>query len=143
MRCNQDKEHVDPALQNLDNDEALALLASAGGQESGFESNPTAVADMVVSDAPSPFWMVNLIDFYEEANFRDGRNTDLSGEEANAIYGNAILPTLLRYNSLPDILMPVAVTLTDEGVEWEQAAIVRYASRDAFLNAFPLNPQAD
>lgn len=58
------------------------------------------------------------------------------------IYGNAILPTLLRYNSLPDILMPVAVTLTDEGVEWEQAAIVRYASRDAFLNAFGLNPRA-
>jgi uncharacterized protein (DUF1330 family) len=139
--------YFDPALQNLDNDEALALLADTGGagsgEEPGFETNPAAVVDMVVSDAPSPFWMVNLIDFYEEANFPDGRDTDLSGEEANEIYGKAILPTLLRYNSLPDILMPVAVTLTDEGVEWEQAAIVRYASRDAFLNAFLLNPQAD
>ena len=135
--------YFDPALQNINNDEALALLAGVGGADSGFESNSAVVVDMVVSDAPSPFWMVNLIDFYEEANFPDGRDTDLSGEEANEIYGNAILRTLLRYNSLPDILMPVAVTLTDEGVEWEQAAIVRYASRDAFLNAFPLNPQAD
>jgi uncharacterized protein (DUF1330 family) len=139
--------YFDPALQNLDTDEARALLAgasgAASGEEPGFESNPEAVVDMVVSDAPSPFWMVNLIDYYEKAKFSDGRDTDLSGKEANEIYGNAILPTLLRYNSLPDILMPVAVTLTDEGVEWEQAAIVRYASRDAFLNAFPLNPQAD
>ncbi len=139
--------YFDPALQNLDTDEARALLAgtsgAASGEESDFESISTAIVDMVVSDAPSPFWMVNLINFYEKAKFPDGRDTDLSGEEANEIYGKAILPTLLRYNSLPDILMPVAVTLTDEGVEWEQAVIVRYASRDAFLNAFPLNPQAD
>ncbi|MEP5570049.1 MAG: DUF1330 domain-containing protein [Halioglobus sp.] len=139
--------YFDPALQNLDNDEALALLASAGGAGSGegagFDSNTAAVVDMVVSDAPSPFWMVNLIDFYDKATFIDGRDTDLSGEEASEVYGNAILPTLLRYNSLPDILMPVAVTLTNERVEWEQAAIVRYASRDAFLNAFSLNPQAE
>jgi len=141
--------YFDPALQNLDEDEALALLTGAsaggagGGEEAGFESISAAVLNMAISDVPSPFWMVNLIDYYEKANFPDGRDTDLSGQEANAIYGNAILPTLLRYNSLPDLLVPVAVTLTDEGVEWEQAAIVRYASRDAFLNAFALNPQAD
>lgn len=139
--------YFDPALQNLDHTEAAALLAGSGGAgsdgEPGFESNPAAIVDMVVSDAPSPFWMVNLIDFYEEANFPDGRDSDLSGKEANEIYGNAILPTLLRYNSLPDLLMSVALTLTVDEVEWEQAAFVRYASRDAFLNAFPLNPQAD
>ncbi len=140
--------YFDPALQNLDSDEALATLLAANvnagsGENSALQSNIAAVIDMVVSDAPSPFWMVNLIDFYEEANFPDGRDTDLSGKEANEIYGDAIVPTLLRYNSLPDIVMPVAIILTDEEVEWEQAAIVRYASRDAFLNAFALNPQAD
>jgi uncharacterized protein (DUF1330 family) len=137
--------YFDPALQNLNEEEALALLASVAGADSGdttLESNIETVIDMVVSDAPSPFWMVNLIDFYEEANFPDGRETDLSGEEANAIYSNAVLPNLMRYNSLPEFVMTVAVTLTDEGVEWEQVAIPRYASRDAFLNAFPLNPAA-
>ena len=138
--------YFDPALQNLDNEQAFSLLANAGANgssnNSAFDSNPAAVVDMVVSDAPSPFWMVNLIDFYEQANFPDGRDTDLSGEEANQIYGNTILPTLLRYNSLPDLLMPVAVILTNEEFAWEQAAIVRYASRDAFLNAFALNPRA-
>lgn len=138
--------YFDPALQNLDRDEALALL-SANTPETGdgaeFGSDSDVLIDMVVSDAPGPFWMVNLIDFYQRANFPDGRDTDLSGAEANQIYGNTILPTLLRYNSLPEILMPVAVVLTDEEIAWEQAAIVRYASRDAFLNAFALNPTAD
>lgn len=138
--------YFDPALQNLDEAEALALLASVAGSEfndsESIASNIEPVVNMVVSDAPSPFWMVNLIDFYEEANFADGRETDLSGEEANDIYGNAILPNLSRFNSLPDFVMPVAVTLTDEGIEWEQVAIPRYASRDAFLNAFALNPSA-
>ncbi len=140
--------YVDTALQNLDSDEALAILAAANDntesvENPAFQSNMATVIDMVVSDAPSPFYMVNLVDFYEEANFPDGRDTDLSGEEANEIYGNTILPTLLAHNSQPYIAMPVAIILTDDEVEWEQAAIMRYASRDAFLNVFALNPQAD
>ncbi|MEM9255185.1 MAG: DUF1330 domain-containing protein [Pseudomonadota bacterium] len=139
--------YVDPALQNIDAASAVEILSSSGGDLSGDGesfgvSNPQAVIDMIVSDQPGPFWMVNLIDFYEQANFPDGRDTDLTGEEANTIYGNAIVPDLLRFNSSPQLTMPVLVTLTDGGIEWEQAAIVRYASRDAFLNAFVFNPGA-
>ncbi len=138
--------YFDPALQGLDADAALALLAGVDrdgqGDASNLQSNVDTLVDMVVSDAPGPFWMVNLIDFYDKANFPDGRETALSGEEANAMYSDAILPTLLRYHSLPEFVMPVSVILTDEEVEWEQVAIPRYASRDAFLNAFPLNPEA-
>jgi uncharacterized protein (DUF1330 family) len=132
--------YFDPALQNLDREQALELLQL--GNDTGFDANAEAIIQMVVSDSPSPFWMVNLIDFYEQANYRDGRETDLSGAEANEIYGQAIFPTLFSYNSLPGLLMPVQVVLTAEPANWEQAAIVRYASRDAFLNAFPLNPHA-
>lgn len=139
--------YFDPALLDLDAEDALRLLADSAGADNpgatGIEPNVQPLIDMLVSDAPGPFWMVNLIDFYDQANFPDGRDTDLTGEEANAIYSNAILPVLLRYNSFPDFVMPVAVTLTDEGIEWEQVAIPRYASRDAFLNAFALNPSAD
>ncbi|WP_279250019.1 DUF1330 domain-containing protein [Candidatus Marimicrobium litorale] len=137
--------YFDPALQNLNRDNAIAVVEAAndGSRDLGLDSDPEAIIDMVVSDAPGPFWMVNLIDHYEQATFPDGRDTDLSGAEADAIYGNAILPTLLQFNSLPELVMPVAIVLTDEEIKWEEAAIVRYASRDAFLNAFPLNPQAD
>jgi hypothetical protein len=139
--------YFDPALQNLDEGEALALLTSAsaggagGGEEPGFESNSAAVVDMVVSDAPSPFWMVNLIDYYEEANFPDGRDTDLSGQEANEIYGNAILPTLLRYNSLPNLLVPVAVTLVSAGVKARLFAATLFAPKRA-LSPLPFYLQS-
>jgi hypothetical protein len=97
---------------------------------------------MIVSDSPEPFYMINLIDFYEQASYADGRVTDLTGEEANDIYGRAILPQLIARNSGPEILFPVTAVLTKEERVWEQAVVVRYASRDAFLNIFPLNPNA-
>lgn len=138
--------YSDPKLQNLSREQAIALLAAnadASSADSSISGNHELIIDMIVSDSPDPFYMVNLIDFYDQANYPDGRARDLSGEEANAIYGEAIAPTLLAYNSFPEILIPVAVVLTNDNIDWEQAAIVRYASRDAFLNIFPLNPRAD
>jgi hypothetical protein len=133
--------YFDPALQGLDSEAAQALLNSQGN-ESNFDTDTSVIVDMIVSDDPSPFFMVNLIDFYEQANYTDGRDSDLTGMEANDIYGQAIFPTLMAYNSLPELLMPISATLTVEPADWEQAAIVRYSSRDGFLNAFPLNPNS-
>jgi hypothetical protein len=133
--------YFDPALRNIDEQRAQSLF-DANREASRFEPNTQVILDMIVSDDPSPFWMVNLIDFFDQAHYEDGRDTDLTGQEANEIYGQAIFPTLLAHNSLPELIMPVAVVLTRDDIEWEQAAIVRYASRDAFLNSFPLNPHA-
>lgn len=137
----------DPELQNLDRDAATELLNNVSLEadvesESSIASDDDTIIDMIVSDSPEAFHMVNLIDFYEEAQYFDGRETDLTGEEANAIYGNSITPILLAHNSFPTLIMPVSLVLTAEPIEWEQVAIVRYASRDAFLNAFPLNPMS-
>ena len=95
---------------------------------------------MLVSDNPEPFWMVNLIKFFDKARYRDGRESDLTGAEANELYAQALAPAILGHNSFPELMMPVSVILTEEPFVWEQAAIVRYASRDAFLNIFTLNP---
>ena len=94
----------------MDSEAAQALL-NPQGNESGFNVGTSVIVDMIVSDDPSPFYMVNLIDFYEQANYADGRDSDLTGMEANSIYGQAIFPTLLAYNSLPELLMPVSATL--------------------------------
>lgn len=131
--------YVDPTLRNLTIDDAEMLLANAG-RESTLEGDATVIFDMLLSDDLSPFWMVNLIDFFDEAMYPDGRESDLTGEEANAIYGRSIVPSLLAYNSFPELSMAIVVNLTNEPTDWKQAAIVRYASRDAFLRAFPLNP---
>ncbi len=51
--------YFDPALQNLDEQAALDLLASrlgsdASDSKSKSQSDPAVLVDMVVSDAPSP-----------------------------------------------------------------------------------------
>jgi uncharacterized protein (DUF1330 family) len=134
--------YIDFALRNLDRNAALNLLAanSGGGASQTQASNPEVIIDMLVSDDPSPFWMVNLIDYYDQAQYPDGSGGDLTGAEANEIYGRAILPTLLRHQSLPALAMDISLVLTANERAWESAAIVRYASRDAFLNSFALNP---
>ena len=43
----------------------------------------------------------------EVANYPDDRDSDLTGEEANTIYGNAIGPQLFLRNSGPEVLFPV------------------------------------
>lgn len=131
--------YVNPDLLGVDEAGALSLLA-AGNNSQELGSNVELIVDMVVSDDPSPFYMVNLIKHYEQANYPDGRETDLTGEEADAIYGNAVLPQLLAYNSLPITVIPEVTVLTREPEQWDRVAIVRYASRDALLTIFALNP---
>ena len=63
--------YFDRALQGLDSEAAQALL-NPQGNESGFNVGTSVIVDMIVSDDPSPFYMVNLIDFYEQANYPDG-----------------------------------------------------------------------
>ena len=138
--------YPDPELQNINRDEAIALLAaSIEGEpdpETSLVADQEVIVDMIVSDSPEPFYMVNLIDFYELAKYSDGRESGLTGLEVNEIYGQSIFPFLIKYKSGPELLMNVDVVLTQESAGWEQAAIVRYASRDAFLRIFPLNPDA-
>ena len=49
------------------------------------------MADFFGPSAPDePFVMVNLLKFKERAEYADGRETDLSGAEAYALYGAAV-----------------------------------------------------
>ncbi len=130
----------DPRLQGIDETRIRLLL----GIPPGIEPPPEAsnIINMLVSDSPSPFWMVNLIEYKEQAEYEDGRETDLTGREADEIYGALILPQLAAYSSLPSLTMDVDIVLSNEPSDWDRAAIVRYASRDAFLNIFALNPES-
>ena len=133
----------DSSLLNLDKTQAQALLEQQSSKASRLESDPQVIIDMIVSDNPDPFWMVNLIDFYDEANYPDGLESDLSGKEANEIYGSAIIPRLLAYSSYPSLVMDIDIVLTRDDIDWEQAAMVRYASRDAFLRIFALSNETE
>jgi uncharacterized protein (DUF1330 family) len=139
--------YTNPDLQNLNAEEAESLLRAASESSSrpdeDIAPDEDIIIDMIVSDDPSPFWMANLIDFYEKANYPDDPESTLTGREANDIYAQSIVPNLIQYNSLPELVLDVDIVLTADDIEWEQAVLQRYASRDAFLTVFPLNPLID
>ncbi|MBW2586169.1 MAG: hypothetical protein JRD92_04395 [Deltaproteobacteria bacterium] len=79
-----------------------------------------------------PFYMVNLIKFREKADYADGRETDLTGREADALY--APLEFLAAIGAQIVFVADVEANLISlEGTQWEQIAIVRYPSRALFF----------
>lgn len=78
------------------------------------------------------FYMLNLILFREEACYRDGRETDLTGREANDLYQP--IPFLAEIGAQPVFVAEAETTLIGDGTGWDQVAVVRYPSREEFLS---------
>ena len=53
--------------------------------------NEQQIKEFTEGDTDTPIYMVNLLKFKEKAEYEDKRNTDLSGEEAYAIYGMEVI----------------------------------------------------
>lgn len=136
---------ADINLSGLNHEQAVNFLADAVGAtpEMYEKSINPVVIDMVVSDDPYPFWMVNLIDFYETAQYADGRDDFLTGKEANARYSEVIGPALMAHNSGAELSVDIEIVLTPSEIMWENFSIAKYASRDAFINIFQLSPEVN
>ncbi|MEM9202914.1 MAG: hypothetical protein AAGC53_14720 [Actinomycetota bacterium] len=84
------------------------------------------------NDDGGPFYMINMIRYRDQAEYPDGRETDLTGEEADAIYGSFMGETMLpRYGHEVVYIAEVEQDLIG-GSAWDQIAVVKYASRAAF-----------
>ena len=86
---------------------------------------------MFADPTAGPFYMVNLIQYREWAQYADGRETDLTGEEANALYNpieylDAIGAQVVFYTDVHE---------QNDGDEptWDDFAIVEYPCPLAFL----------
>ena len=81
-----------------------------------------------------PIYMLNLLKFKETAEYADGRETDLSGAEAYAIYGQEVIQHLQRVGGAPMFSAGVERLMLGEVEElWDAAAIAMYPSRKAML----------
>ena len=81
-----------------------------------------------------PIFMVNLLKFKEKAQYPDKRETDLSGEEAYAIYGKEVVGHLAKVGGIPIFRGKVDRLRLVEGEElWDKVAIAMYPSRKAML----------
>ena len=81
-----------------------------------------------------PFLAVNLIKFKEKAEYADGRETDLTGREAYAIYSDEVLGHLAKVGAKPIFGGEVNRLILGEVEElWDIVAVVRYPSRKAMF----------
>lgn len=88
----------------------------------------------VPAEEDGPFYMVNLIRHRERAEYPDGRETDLTGAEADGLYGQSILPILLDIGARPVFVGDAELNLiSSDGETWDQIGMVRYPSRAKFF----------
>ena len=81
-----------------------------------------------------PIFMVNLLKFKEKAQYPDKRKTDLSGEEAYAIYGEEVVGHLAKVCGKPIFGGNVDRLMLGEVEDlWDKVAIAMYPSRKAML----------
>lgn len=79
-------------------------------------------------------YMLNLLKFKEKAEYPDGRETDLTGAEAYAIYGAEVVGHLAKVGGAPMFSARVERLMLGEVEElWDTAAIAMYPSRKAMM----------
>ena len=82
-----------------------------------------------------PIYMVNLLKFRESATYEDGRDSDLTGAQAYAIYGRAVAELVRDLGGTMVFSGTVSRLMLGEVEDlWDQVAIVMYPSRAAMLD---------
>ena len=86
-----------------------------------------------------PIYMLNLLKFKDEAEYADGRETDLSGAQAYAIYGQEVVGHLQKVGGAPMFSAGVERLMLGEVEElWDCVAIAQYPSRASMLEMMQL-----
>ncbi len=94
------------------------------------------------SDDGRPFYMVNLMQYRDRAQYREGdqvteNTTGLTGREAGRFYNRAVIPALLWRGCYPVFASRKIANLFSAGTGtdfFEDVVIVRYRSRRDMLN---------
>ena len=102
----------------------LGPLLRGGDAPSFGKPNPAQFLRMLAAPAKGPFYMVNLIRFRDRAVYADGRQTDLTGREANALYFP--IEFIETIGARVVFAGEVEETTLDEEGAWDQVAIVEY-----------------
>lgn len=93
--------------------------------------NEDQLQRMIAEPTRGPFYMLNLIRYREQAVYLDGRETDLTGREANALYSP--LEYLAAIGAAPVFVTQVDEQIDGEDYVWQDVAIVEYPCPVAFF----------
>ncbi len=94
--------------------------------------DPDYAATLADSDDDGPVWMVNLMSYREVADYADGRDSSISGREADDRY--APLEQLAAVGAEIVFLANVETQLLGDAPKWDRVAVVRYPTRRAFID---------
>ena len=99
--------------------------------------NPTAqqMNALLEPGHDNPIYMVNLLKFKEQAEYPDGRETDLTGAQAFALYGEAVAGILMGLGGGPMFSAGVKSLWLGEAEElWDAIVIAMYPNRKALYD---------
>ena len=86
---------------------------------------------MLAEPTRGPFYMLNLIRYRDQAEYADGRETDLTGREANALYSP--IEFLAAIGAAPVFVAEVGSQIDGDDLIWDDVAIVEYPCPVAFF----------
>ena len=92
-------------------------------------------ATQLATTAPQddgPIWMVNLMKYREVADYADGRESTISGRQADDLY--APIDTLVEIGAAPVFFGDVDQQLLGDAPIWERVAVVKYPTRRSFVD---------
>ena len=99
-----------------------------------FPKDPERVRQMMEPGPSKPIYMVNLLKFKDKAEYKDGRETNLTGREAYMIYGRAVSELLPKFGGHAVFAADVTfLTLGQVEELWDEVAIASYPNRRAML----------
>ena len=102
--------------------------------KNAIEPNEQQMQGFLEGDTESPIEMVNLLKFKDKAEYEDGRETNLTGEEAYLIYGQEVQGHLKKVGAEPIFSGRVErLMLGEVGELWDVIAIAKYPSRKAMM----------
>lgn len=97
------------------------------------------MAGFLAPGPDGPISMVNLLKFKDKASYDDGRETELTGVEAYAIYSKGVMKTLAKVGGKLVFSGEVSRLMLGEVEElWDSVAIAQYPSRAAMLEMMQL-----
>jgi hypothetical protein len=79
-----------------------------------------------------PVWMVNLMKYRAVADYADGHESTISGQEADDLY--APIDILADIGAKPVFFGDVDQQLLGDAPIWDRVAVVKYATRKSFID---------
>lgn len=93
-------------------------------------TSPDRIEEMQQEGPEGPIYMINLLKFKAKAEYEDGRETDLTGDQAYQLYAKAVAKLLPVYGGKPVFAGGVTFLSLGQVEElWDEVAIAMYPRR--------------